>query len=106
AVCIAVSWQVHGPVSSGRYTLIDRLDSPFTGRAIGSLSSGAPAGIRALGLPANRTSLSVPACSAPLESASETRAAPIIRGLVPYSFVKRRRTRLPPTLTRTTCLIV
>src|SRR4051812_25164025 len=62
----------------------------------GSLRIGAPAGTVAVGLPEKVSSRSPPAAAGP------TRAAPMVRGAVPYSLVKRMRTRLPPPLRRTT----
>ncbi len=96
-----VAWQVHAPVSPFRYRLTDNVARSGTLRSIGSLTSGAPAGIVADAWPSNVTTLSMPALTCSMPSASATRAAPMVTGFVPYSFVSRSRTREPPTLKRT-----
>src|SRR4026207_1003339 len=97
--------------------LIDKLDSALTGRSIGSLRYGDPGGTEAVGLPENSTcrlgpdrplafsSGTTPARPDPARAllfppATATRPAPIASGFVPYSLLKRSRTRGPPTLTR------
>ena len=86
--------------------LIDKLDSALTGRSIGSLRYGDPAGTEAVGLPENSTCRPVPDRTLPFSSASATRTAPIVSGFVPYSLLRRSRTRGPPTLTRIVWRIV
>ncbi len=77
----------------------DRVESAAKGRSIGSLRYGEPAGTEAVGLPENSTCRSVPGRMLPFWSASATRTAPMASGLVPYSLVRRSRSRDPPTLT-------
>ena len=96
-----VAWQVHGPVSPLRYRLTDNVARSVTLRSIGSLTSGAPAGIVADVRPSKVTTFSLPTFSLSTPSVSATRAAPIVSAFAPYSFVSRRRTREPPTLRRT-----
>ena len=85
-------WQVHGPVASGRKRLIEMLSSAFTGRLIGSLTSGDFAGMAAVLAPPKVRSSVLP-IGAPSPAASEMVAAPIASGLSPYSLVSRTRTR-------------
>ncbi len=80
--------------------------SAFTGNSIGSLTNGDAAGTFTPGWPENRTRCSVPAWIFPASSERATTAAPMVSGLVPYSFVKRMRIREPPALRRNVCRIV
>src|SRR6201996_9398764 len=75
----------------------------FTSMAMGSLSIGASAGIRADFEPEKVTTWSLPGTMAPPGPAeSATCTSPISSGLEPYSLDKRRRISEPPPLTRTT----
>ncbi|HZF29454.1 MAG TPA: hypothetical protein VE907_10070 [Gammaproteobacteria bacterium] len=84
-----------------RYKLTESAARSSTFKSIGSLNRGEPAGITAVARPSNVTACSVPAFTLSAPSASAKRAAPIVMAFVPYSFVRRSRTRSPPTLKRT-----
>src|SRR5438270_416379 len=67
----------------------------------GSDSSGAPAGIRAPGLPSKLSWRLLPATRLPLAALRPIQTAPTCRAVVPKVFDRRTRTRAPPMLVQT-----
>src|SRR5438094_2127858 len=86
--------------------LIARSEKAAIDRLTGSDSSAAPGGITAVDRPEKLRSHSLPATRLALVERRPMLAAPIRKGLLPISLVRRTRTRLPPALACTISLSV
>src|SRR5438067_2372355 len=101
-----MSWTVVPCTLSGSQKLTARSENAATARSTGSDSKAAPGGITAVGRPEKLRSRALPATRLALLERRPTLAAPIRKGVLPISLVRRTRTRLPPTLACTISLSV